>query len=149
MKFFITHIVCMFACANLAVAEVVEVSAPEKEQNHPGSLPEGEARIRGGIILLGNLCQNMAAINDYNSAETAVPGIMRLCEELKLWMQSFNSLAPLTELEAQVYEERYLPTIRKINNIIEAQAERLGAAEYYGSKNLPAALVRLAQVGHN
>ncbi len=139
----------MFACTGLAVAEIVETSTPGEAQPPHGSLPESEARIRSGIILLGNLCQNMAAINDYNSAEAAVPGLMRLCEELKVWVQSFNSLAPLSELEAQVYEERYLPTIRKINNIIEAQAERLGAAEYYGSKNLPAALVRVAQVGHN
>ncbi|MBR5888740.1 MAG: hypothetical protein IKY92_01695 [Akkermansia sp.] len=91
----------------------------------------------------------MAAISDYNSAEAAVPAIMRACEELQKWTQSFNSLPPASELEIQVLEDRYLPTIRKINHIIEAQADRLGAAEYYGSRNLPAALVRITQIGHN
>ena len=32
--------------------------------------------------------------------------------------------------------------------IIETQADRIAAAEYYGSKNLAAALVQVAQVGH-
>lgn len=127
------------------VADEQETSQKDTAQN----LPEGERRLRRGIILLGSLCQCMAGVRDYNSAEAAVPQVMRLCEELQQWSQSFSNLPPLSEVEVQVYEDRYLPTIRKINQVIEAQADRLGAAEYYGSRNLPAALYRVAQIGQD
>ena len=90
----------------------------------------------------------MATVQNHETAEAAVPQIMRLRDELQQWTRSFNNLPPLTEIEVQAYEERYLPTIRKINRIIETQADRIAAAEYYGSKNLAAALVHVAQVGH-
>ncbi|MBR2144264.1 MAG: hypothetical protein IJ956_01915 [Akkermansia sp.] len=54
----------------------------------------------------------------------------------------------MSETETIVYEDRYLPIIRKINKIMQDQADRLAAAEYYGSQNLPAALIHVAQVGH-
>jgi hypothetical protein len=38
--------------------------------------------------------------------------------------------------------------IDDVNKLIQTQADRLGSAEYYGSRTLPAVLVRLAQVGH-
>lgn len=141
----ILSIACL--CLSPLLANVVAEAAGTAPETKEEALPEGEVRIRSGIILLGKLCQTMAGIDNHDSAEAAVPAIMRLCEELQLWTQSFNTLPPLSELEAQIYEERYLPTIRKINHIIEAQADRLGAAEYYGSRNLPAALVRVAQIG--
>ena len=72
---------------------------------------------------------------------------MTLLEEMQAWSHSFNNLPPLSEVELLAYEERYLPTIRKINSILEAQAARIAAAEYYGSRNLPAVLVRFAQLG--
>lgn len=111
-------------------------------------LPEGQQRIINGIILLQQLYQSMAEVTDGASAEAAVPKIMRLNEELRLWSQSFSNLPPLSEPELAAYEEQFLPTIRKINFAIEAQAGRIAAAEYYGSRNLPAALVRLAQTGN-
>lgn len=111
-------------------------------------LPEGEKRLRHGIMLLGALYQSMAEINNKSAAEAAVPRIMQISDELQQWTRAFNNLPPLSEPEVLVYEERYLPIIRKINKLIQTQADRLGSAEYYGSRNLPAALVRLAQIGH-
>lgn len=150
MKLFVPTILASLLSAGAIATEVVSrdfnAQAPSSETV---KLPEGELRLRRGIVLLGTLCQCMADVKSYDTAEAAVPQVMRLCEELQQWTQSFSNLPPLSELEAQVYEERYLPTIRKINHILEAQADRLGAAEYYGSRNLPAALVRIAQIGHN
>lgn len=125
-------------------AVVADAASPAQE----AGLSEGEVRLRNGIVLLGTLCQYMAEINNKATAEAAVPKIMRLCEELQKWTQSFNNLPPLSEPEVILYEDRYLPTIKKINQMIEIQADRLAAAEYYDSLNLPAALVRIAQIGH-
>lgn len=130
------------AKANDSIVAVPQTQQQESDQ----LLPEGEKRIRHGIILLGTLCQRMGEIKNHDSAEAAVPHMMRICEELKIWSQSFTNLPPVSSLEIQVYEERYLPAIRKINQLMEAQADRLAAAEYYGSRNLPAALVRIAQI---
>ena len=128
-----------------ANAEVVD-SATRSEAPQP-VLPEGEQRIRSGIIILGKICQYMAEVKDHDTAEAAVPRLMALLEEMQVWAQSFNNLPPLSEVELLAYEERYLPTIHKINSILESQAARIAAAEYYGSRNLPAVLVRFAQLG--
>ena len=128
-----------------ANAEVVD-SATRSEAPQP-VLPEGEQRIRSGIIILGKICQYMAEVKDHDTAEAAVPRLMALLEEMQVWSQSFNNLPPLSEVELLAYEERYLPTIHKINSILESQAARIAAAEYYGSRNLPAVLVRFAQLG--
>ena len=128
-----------------ASAEVVD-STTRSEAPQP-VLPEGEQRIRSGIIILGKICQYMAEVKDHDTAEAAVPRLMALLEEMQVWSQSFNNLPPLSEVELLAYEERYLPTIHKINSILESQAARIAAAEYYGSRNLPAVLVRFAQLG--
>ena len=132
-----------------AQADVVK-EAPQTppEAGQQAGMAEGEQRLRSGIVMLGTLCQCMASIKDNDTAEAAVPQIMRLRDELQKWTQAFTNLPPLTDAEIQLYEERYIPTIRKINRILETQADRLAAAEYYGSKNLAAALVHIAQVGH-
>ncbi len=135
-------------CLPEAAANVVSDSPQPESNSQQPALPESEQRIRSGIVILGTLCQSMAAVQDYNTAEAAVPQIMRLRDELLQWTRSFNNLPPLAEHEEQVYEDRYLPMIRKINRILETQADRLAAAEYYGSRNLAAALVHMAQVGH-
>lgn len=141
------HIILpLLGAAGLAGANVVaEPQAPAPAQEP--ALPEGEQRLRSGIIMLGQICQCMAEIKDHDTAEAAVPRLMTLCEDMRRWSQSFSNLPPLSEPDVIAYEERYLGTIRKINNIIEAQAGRLAAAEYYGSRNLPAVLVRLALIG--
>ncbi|MBR1982614.1 MAG: hypothetical protein IKA23_07675 [Akkermansia sp.] len=128
-----------------AASTVVAGSAGSTEQDSDAGLSDTEKQIRHGIVLLGKLCQCMAAVKDNDTAEAAVPEIMRLSEAFRQWPQGFTKLPPVSGLEALTYEERYMPTIRKINHIIEAQAGRLAAAEYYGSRNLAAALVRLAQ----
>ncbi len=106
-------------------------------------LPAGEARIRAGIVLLGLLLDTMSNIQDRDSAESAVPVIMRMSRELQTWGQGFAALPPLDEETQSVYEKRYLPIINKLNERIQIQADRIAAAEFYGSSNLPAALVKL------
>lgn len=116
-------------------------SAPDASQTE---LSPGEQRLQAGIVMLGNLYNLLAGIRDNESAEKAVAPLMRLSSELNLWAQGFTSLPPMTENEQVICEDRYLPIIRKINMSIKVQGERLASAEYYGSQNLPAALVRLA-----
>ena len=149
MKAFVTILAGGIACTLPSTANVVAEAPATESKAVSATIPDNEIRIRQGIVHLGTLCECLAEISDYDSAEAAVPTIMRLHEELQMWTQSFKSLPPITELEIQLLEDKYLPTIRKINQIIEAQADRLGAAEYYGSKNLAASLVRVAQIGHN
>ena len=118
----------------------------ESVQQAIAQLPEAQQRIITGMLLLQQLYQSMAEVTDNDTAEAAVPKLMKLNEELRLWSQSFANLPPLSEPEVAAYEERFLPAIRRINQAIEAQAGRIAAAEYYGSRNLPAALVRVAQI---
>lgn len=137
-----------FLLAPLSLAQTQVVTETDKSvQQAIAQLPEGQQRIIAGMLLLQKLYQSMAEVVDHDTAEAAVPKLMRLNEELRLWSQSFANLPPLSEPEVAAYEERFLPTIRRINQALEAQAGRIAAAEYYGSRNLPAALVRIAQIG--
>lgn len=126
-----------------------ETTAPLPEEANPApatlpsNLPMEEARIRAGVVMLGMLHDTMAKIRDHDSAEAAVPSLMRLSHELQAWGHGFNNLPPLDEATQSDYEKKYLPVIQKINDRIKAQGERLAAAEFYGSQNLPAALVKL------
>ena len=106
-------------------------------------LSVGESRIRAGIVLLGSLHDVMARVVDNESAEAAVPIIMRLTRELPTWGQGFAALPPLDEETQSTLEKRYLPIINQLNELIQIQADRLAAAEFYGSANLPAALIKL------
>lgn len=108
-------------------------------------LEPGEARIRAGIVLQGILHDTLAGVKDKESAEAATGAIMRLSREMQEWAQGFAALPPLDEDTRSLYEDKYLPVIRQMNNRIKAQGERIAAAEFYGSQNLPAALVRLVQ----
>lgn len=119
-------------------------SATATERRADDTLPEGERRLRAGIVILGNLHNILAGIQDNDTAEKAVAPLMRICNELNLWAQSFTALPPMNETEQAVCEDKYLPIIKKINYSIKSQGERLAAAEYYGSMNLPAVLVKLA-----
>lgn len=127
--------------------EVIEdktVESPPTPDASQAELSPGEQRLQAGIVMLGNLYNLLSGIRDNESAEKAVAPLMRLSSELNLWAQGFTSLPPMTENEQVICEDRYLPIIRKINMSIKVQGERLASAEYYGSQNLPAALVRLA-----
>lgn len=106
-------------------------------------LSAGELRIRAGIVLLGTLHDTMARVRDKDSAEAAVPVIMRLARELPTWGQGFAALPLLDEETQSTMEKRYLPIINQLNERIQIQADRIAAAEFYGSENLPAALVKL------
>lgn len=127
--------------------EVIEDKAAEAtpaSDTPQAELSPGEQRLQAGIVMLGNLYNLLSGIRDNESAEKAVAPLMRLSSEMNLWAQGFTSLPPMTENEQVICEDRYLPIIRKINMSIKVQGERLASAEYYGSQNLPAALVRLA-----
>lgn len=130
----------------LAPAQIPQV-APEPVAAAPApqtAAPSpGEARVRAGIVLLGVLHDTLARIQNTESAEAAVPDIMRIARELQSWGQGFASLPPLDETTQSEYEKKYLPIINRINESIRLQAERVAAAEFYGSENLPAALIRL------
>ncbi len=127
------------------VREIVQTDAPPAEQEQDkNTLSPAEQRIRVGIIMLGKLHELMAGIKDHDTAEAAIAPVMRLAAELNTWAQGFTALPPMNELEQAICEDQYLPIIRKLNAAIKLQGERLAAAEYYGSQNLPAALVKLA-----
>ena len=102
-----------------AQEETVHTAEPTKDELQ---LPEGEKRLRHGILLLGQLYQCMAEVNNKSAAEAAVPKIMQISEELRQWTQAFNTLPPLSEPEVLIYEERYLPIIQKINKLIQYAA---------------------------
>lgn len=125
------------------IEEKDETSTPTPSTQNDTISP-GEQRLQAGIVLLGNLYNILAGIQDNDSAEKAVAPLMRMSSELNLWAQGFTTLPPMNETEQVICEDRYLPIIRKINMSIKVQGERLASAEYYGSQNLPAALVRLA-----
>lgn len=120
---------------------IVQQQAQESPQEP--ELSPGESRIRAGILLLVQLHDTMATVQDRDSAEMAVPTIMRLSKELQTWGQGFAALPPLDEETQSTYEKRYLSIINKLNERIQIQADRIAAAEFYGSENLPAALVKL------
>lgn len=123
---------------------VADAVAPAPQANE-SNLHPGEARIRAGIILQGYLHDTLAKVRDQESAEAATGPIMRFSRELQEWAQGFAALPPLDDETKGLFEEKYLPIIRQMNDRIKAQGERIAAAEFYGSQNLPAALVRLVQ----
>lgn len=126
------------------VPEIVPTPQQQPTEKQESHLPPGEQRIREGIALLASLHDTMAGVSDRASADAAVAPVMRITADLSTWAQGFTALPPMTESEQVACEEYYLPFIRKINSAIKRQGERLAAAEYYGSQQLPAALVRLA-----
>ncbi len=129
-----------------AAPRPVEAEAPlpgEEAQAEAPRLSEAEQRIRLGIIMLGRLHDLLAKIKDEATAEAAVAPLMRASAEFQTWAQGFSSLPPLDADTQRAYERRYLPIIDELNTRIRIQGERIASAEFYGSQNLPAALVRL------
>lgn len=107
------------------------------------SFPKEELHIRSGVMLLASLYDVLAKVQDKASAQAAVPKIVRISRDLHAWGQAVASLPPLSEKEMRVYENRYLPIIRRVNDHLRAQGERLAAWEYYGSQDLEYALISL------
>lgn len=132
----------------ISAAPVAEAPAAAAAPSAPAALPLPEQRVREGLVLLNALHDTMARIQDNDSAEAAVAPLMRLHRAVQEWSQSFSTLPPLTEQEQQAYEEQYLPLFKKLNNRIRTQGERLAAAEYYGSRDLTAALMHIAVINH-
>ena len=113
-------------------------AAPAQEQ-----LSQADIHVRTGITLLAQLHDVLAKIQDKDTAEEAVPPLMRLEEALTRWSKSTAAMPPLSDLERMEMEDKYLPVIKRLNARIKSQAERVAAAEFYGSRNLPAALVHI------
>lgn len=129
-----------------APAVVAEETPSPLDAPQVRTLPQSEQLIRAGIIMLDQVQKILSGINDAETAEAAVASLMRTEAALQEWAQTFNALPPLAEEEQNAYEEVYLPIINKLNSRIRVQGERLASAEYYGSRNLPAALIRLALI---
>lgn len=130
-----------------ATQETPSVVVPEPTASQPVVAPvlsQEEQQIQAGIVVLGNIQEILSTVHDKDSAEAAVAPLMRQHAKLQEWARAFAANPPLTEEEQRIYEERYLPIIEKLNNRIRIQGERLASAEYYGSRNLPVVLIRLA-----
>ncbi len=131
--------------AEAALAPVVseQIAAQTPAPAAPG-LPQAEQMVRAGIMMLSQMQEILSGINNEETAEAAVAPLMRLNKSLQEWATAFTALPPLSPDEQLLYEENYLPIIEKLNSRLRSQGERLASAEYYGSKNLPMALVQLA-----
>lgn len=129
-----------------APAVVAEETTSPLDAPQERTLPQSEQLIRAGIIMLDQVQKILSGVNDAETAEAAVAPLMRTEAALQEWARTFNALPPLAEEEQNAYEEVYLPIINKLNSRIRVQGERLASAEYYGSRNLPAALIRLALI---
>lgn len=107
-------------------------------------MPLATQRAQEILALLQYLQRTLAGINDADTAQAAVAPLMRTHAAIQEWARSCATLPPLSAEEQRAHEERYLPRIKKLNNAIRTQGERLAAAEYYGSRDLLAALMHLA-----
>lgn len=106
-------------------------------------MPMEELHMRSGIMLLASLYEVLARVEDFNSAQAAAPEVTRISRELHSWAQGVSALPPLGDKELRAYERRYLPAIRRVNDHLRAQGERLAASDYYGSQDLATALISL------
>ncbi len=126
-----------------APAPVEAVAAEPPTPAHQPQLAEGEQRIRMGIVMMARLHDLLASVTDEASAEAAVAPVMRTAAEFQTWAQGFSSLPPLEADTQRRYEKRYLPVVEELNTRLKVQGERIASAEFYGSRNLTLALVRL------
>lgn len=106
-------------------------------------LPAEELHIRAGIVILAKIYQSLAMVQDQATAQAAVPTLVQLTRELQVWGSAVANLPPLSEGAKATYEARYHPPIRKLNDHLRAQGERLAASDYFGCKDLSAALISL------
>lgn len=131
----------LLLAAPLLAAEAMEGDTTLTEE--APLLPPEERHIRAGIVLLGTIYNTLARVNDAQSAQMAVPTIVRLTREVQTWAQGVAALPPLDDESRSLYEERYLPIITRINDYLRAQGERLAASGYFGSQDLSTALMSL------
>ena len=131
----------LLLCAALAA----DVAAPAPQQTGAQEVSPAENHVRAGVVILAKIHDELAKVQDRDTAEAAVAPLMRLGEELTLWAKAAATLPQLSDLERMEMEDRYMPVIKRVNDRIKSQGERIAAAEFYGSRNLPAALVHIVQ----
>lgn len=129
--------------SSVGLAPAQQLVQDAQEQAPTPSLPPEELHIRTGIIILGNLYNALASVSDKDSAQAAVPTVMRLSRELQAWAQGVSALPPLSDEAKLVYEKRYMSAIERLNDHLRAQGERLAASDYFGSQDLSTALISL------
>lgn len=122
---------------------MAEPAAEAEQDEDAAPLPSEEVLLRSGIIILNNIYRTLVAVHDHQTAQAAVPVLVRLTHELQAWARSMATLPPLSEENKAKYEARYLPIIRQINEHLRVQGERLAASEYFGSQDLSTALMSL------
>lgn len=132
------------AAISICSPRVAEAQAlPEGAEAAASELPVEEVHIRSGIMILAKIYQSLASVQDRDSAQAAVPTLVQLTRELQAWGRGIANLPPLSESTRVAYEARYTSTIRKLNDHLRAQGERLAASDYFGSKDLSTALISL------
>ncbi len=125
--------------AKMPVQEATATEEPD------AALAPAELRIIEGIRLQAMLHDTLATVKDKDSADAASAIIRRLTDEMQKWAQGFAALPPLDEDTRNLYEEKYLPSIRLMNARIKTQGERIASAEYYNSQTLPTELLKLVR----
>lgn len=140
-------IILPLALAAATAAEPAPAQPPAQpaQQVEARAISPAESHIRAGIVITAKVLDVLSKIQDRDTAEAAVAPLMRLGEELTLWAKATATLPQLSDLERMELEDRYMPVVKRVNDRIKSQGERIAAAEFYGSRNLPAALVHIVQ----
>ena len=138
-------IILPLALAAATAAEPAPAPAQPAQQEEARAISPAENHSRAGIVITAKVLDVLSKIQDRDTAEAAVAPLMRLGEELTLWAKAAATLPQLSDLERMEMEDRYMPVIKRVNDRIKSQGERIAAAEFYGSRNLPAALVHIVQ----
>ena len=118
--------------------------ASQEDGTAPSAAEDPIARhIARGVQLLESLEAMIASVGDRESADKVADKLGLLSRELQKWVQGFAALPALDEEEGRAYCDRYLSTVRDLNDRIREQGSRLSAAQYYGSVKLAQELQRL------
>ena len=132
---------CAVAGAQAPVAVLPTDESVQASQSDELS-PE-ELHIRTGITILYNLYECLSGVQDEVGAQAAVPVLVRITNELQVWGQKVVALPPLSEDDRERLVNTYIRRIRRLNDHLRAQGERLAAAGYYNSRDLATALASL------
>lgn len=108
-------------------------------------LSKEDKHIRTGMQLHYQLAIILSNIQSPQDAKTAIPLILKNNAQLLAWGKAFATLPPIDEATQARYRAQYIPIIQQSNAALRIQGKRLKDAEYYGSDELPAALIRMVQ----
>ncbi|MCC8021851.1 MAG: hypothetical protein LIO63_07765 [Akkermansia sp.] len=139
-----------FACF-LAFAECLCAQAPGEAAAAPR--PEEENRARAarnalldrGVDILVNLRGVLEGVHDKSSADRAALQVYKITAELTAWGQKAAAAPALESEEHERTEEAYVKRLQAVNSSLEAQAQRLAAAEWFSSERLVRALALLVE----